>query len=63
MTYVVYNRQKPVDIELCRCEELKSAIDLARLCFDGNETVTHIFINEEDSDGCVLREYIWEARR
>ncbi len=21
------------------------------------------FVNEEDSDGCVLREYIWEARR
>ena len=63
MTYVVYNRQKPVDIELCRCKEFKHAVGVARLAFDGDETATHVFVNEEDSDGCVLRESIWEARR
>ena len=63
MTFVVYNRQDPVDIELCHCSDLRQAISIARMCFDANETVKHIFVNEEDSDGCVLREYIWEARR
>lgn len=63
MIFVVYSRQNPEDIVLAECRELKHAIGLARLCFDGDEKLTHVFINEEDSDGCVLREYIWEARR
>ena len=63
MTFVVYSRQNPTDVEICRCKELKHAIGMARLTFDGDETASHIFVNEEDSDGCVLREYIWEARR
>ena len=63
MTFVVYSRQNPEDMVLAECRELKHAIGLARLCFDGDEKLTHVFINEEDSDGRVLREYIWEARR
>ena len=63
MTFVVYQRHMPEDIVLAECRELKHAIGLARLCFDGDEKLTHVFVNEEDSDGCVLREYIWEARR
>ena len=63
MTFVVYSRQNPEDIVLAECRELKHAIGLARLCFDGDEKLAHVFVNEEDSDGCVLREYIWEARR
>ena len=63
MTFVVYSRENPVDSELCRCKEFKHAVGVARLAFDGDEKLTHVFINEEDTDGCVLREYIWEARR
>ena len=63
MTFVVYSRQNPEDMVLAECRELKHAIGLARLCFDGDEKLTHVFVNEEDTDGCVLREYIWEARR
>ena len=63
MTFVVYSRQNPKDMVLAECRELKHAIGLARLCFDGDEKLTRVFVNEEDTDGCVLREYIWEARR
>ncbi len=63
MSFVLYKRDVPEDVELCVCSDLRQAISIARLCFDASKDVKHLFVNEEDADGCVLREYIWEARR
>lgn len=62
MVFVIYTEESQGDLERGTSSTYELAVSYAKMVYDLDpRDEPHVFINEEDTDGCLLREKVWDS--